>query len=113
MKKIDLFNAIIEEGFDPEVALTALGMMTINLTKKIKNKHMRVKGMFTTELKAKFKKHFHDITDEVYDEALSLWEVMYVYECGIELDGVGGGKSQTFRELLKEELDNQPTEDKV
>tara|TARA_R110002020_G_scaffold49811_1_gene141488 strand:+ start:982 stop:1293 length:312 start_codon:yes stop_codon:yes gene_type:complete len=101
MTREKLFTAMIEEEFSVEVALAAINMLTLNLNKKMKKRHF-IKGKYTEELEAKFKKHFHEISDEARAEAISLWKAVHFYEISHTLTGLGGRDNMTFREIIAE-----------
>jgi len=101
MKYPKLFDAIKSEGFSEEVALVATMMCLLNCTKKVKNKHMAKSGSFEKELLETFEKAFFEQSYDVVEEAISIWRVMYDWEVGQTLNGLGGCEKKTIRQLLE------------
>jgi len=95
------FNDIIKEGFSNEVALLTVVLYSMNVTKKMKNRHIKA-GVFTEELLTKFKEAMWEEDEMLVNEAICIWEVLYDHHLCQTFQGMGGCKYKTIRELMAE-----------
>jgi hypothetical protein len=101
-----IYNALNSE-FGFFVASIVCGMLHIHYTKEITLQHLEEAGLFAKELEREFKQEFHQLihnsnnAKSAYELALQCWRVAYDWETRQTLQGLGGCKSKTFKELLE------------
>lgn len=105
-KYVAVYNALNSE-FGFFIASIVCGMLHIHLSKEITLQHLEESGLFTKELEEDFREKFYRITNSsdnakaAYDLALECWRVSYDWQVRQSLQGMGGCKAKTFKELIK------------
>ena len=89
-----IFSAICLE-FPDNIALAAVQIYSLNLVLKPINN-------FEKKILKKAKKLLWELADEDFDLAVKIWKVIYTWECRQSLQGMGGCKAKTFKQLLAE-----------
>lgn len=100
MNPIPLFNQVKKE-FGEKTAIIVSCMYAVHLCKPIKKKHLKSGGLFSDELIDLFRKRFYELDELKLEFCIKIWSCIYDWEVGQSLDGFGGCKSKTFKELLK------------
>lgn len=97
----NIYDAILEEYEDAELALMVTQIYTINLTTKIKKKHLIVSGSFTEKVKKKAIKLLWEYDQDKVTLAIGLWDCIYDWELKQSLGGLGGCVKRSFKEIHK------------
>ncbi len=100
MKYTTTFNDIVNEGFSNEVAVLAIILLSMNISKNVKNRHLKKHGLYAEGLVKAFKDLMWDEDPERIKEAISIWEVLHDYDTCRELQGLGGCEFKTIHELI-------------
>lgn len=93
----------ISSEFGSYIASIVCGMVEIHLSKTIQYEHLVNIGSFTCELEYEFGRVFYTVAQvdpDIYSLALKCWSVLYGYEIGLSLGGLGGCRYKSLRELI-------------
>jgi hypothetical protein len=102
MRYIDIFKQLAIEGFSEEVALSVIQVVTINITKPIKNKHLYGDRDYTAEIINNARTLLHGLPVEKFEEVIALWNCVSEWETRMIMQGIGGCEVKTFKQLLEE-----------
>jgi hypothetical protein len=89
-----IFNAIKSE-YPENIALSAIQIYSLNLALKPSNN-------FETKIIKKAKKLLWEMSDSDFDLAVKIWKAIYSWQCCQSLQGLGGCKAKTFKQILTE-----------
>lgn len=87
-----IFSAICLE-FPDHIALAATQIYSLNLVLKPSNN-------FEKKIIKKAKKLLWEMSDSDFDLAVKIWKAIYPWDCSQSLQGMGGCKVKTFKQLL-------------
>jgi hypothetical protein len=96
----DIFDQVRKEFGDEELALMVAIALCINLTTKPKRKDLTIKGRFSERVEKRIKETLWKHDKDKLEQALSIYRVLYDFEISNALDGLGGCKKKTLKELL-------------
>lgn len=99
MNPIPIFNQVKKE-FDEETAIIVSAMYCVHLCKKPKKRHFKKIGTFTSELTNLFNERFHGLKKGRLELCIKIWNCIHDWEVSQSLNGLGGSKKETFKELL-------------
>lgn len=102
MKYSNLYKQLRNENFSEIASISAIQILTINITMEIKVKDMKESGRFTNRLKKKSRNILWEITDDEFEISWKLYECFHEFEISNSLYGLGGCVRKTFTELMKE-----------
>jgi hypothetical protein len=102
MKYIDVYKQLIIEGFSEEVSLGVIQALTINMSKKIKKKHLTKESNYTAEIIDSIHSVLFMVDNEDVELIINLWECSHDWSICNSMQGLGGCTSSTFTELLLE-----------
>jgi hypothetical protein len=102
MKYIDIFKQLISEGFSEEVALSVVQVITINIIKPIKKKHLSGDRDYASEIISDAKLLLWKLPIETFTEIITLCSCISEWETRMSIQGIGGCKVKTFKQLLDE-----------
>jgi len=91
-----IFSAIKLE-YPENIALAAMQIYTLNLSLK-----PRLEGKFEEKIIKKAKKVLWQVSDSDFDLAVKIWKAIYSWQCCQSLQGLGGCKAKTFKQILTE-----------
>jgi hypothetical protein len=89
-----IFSAICLE-FPENIALSAIQIYSLNLALKPSNN-------FEAKIVKKAKKLLWEMSDSDFDLAVKIWKAIYSWQCCQSLQGLGGCKAKTFKQILTE-----------
>jgi len=89
-----IFNAIKSE-YPENIALSAIQIYSLNLVLKPSNN-------FEAKIVKKAKKLLWEMSDSDFDLAVKIWKAIYSWQCCQSLQGLGGCKAKTFKQILTE-----------
>ena len=101
MKYSDVYNAVSLE-YGNECALTVCQILAIGMATKVKRKDLECKGRYAKRIDKKVRNALWETDDEVLDLALKCWHVVHDWTIGIDMEGLGGCKRKTIKELVDE-----------
>jgi len=104
----ELFNEVKEE-YGESIALGVVCILTINLTKTVENRHIELAnlGSFTSEIIDEFKLFALGIfKEEEVETIINIWHKTHTWIIQKELDGMGGAKAVSIKELMNETVRN-------
>jgi len=101
MDYIDLFNTLKNEGFGEDLALLTTVATAAKLVLTPTQSEMQKKGAFKKRIEKVVAQTLWQHPKHI-DNVLKIQDVLYDYEVLKSLDGLGGAKSKTILELLKE-----------
>jgi hypothetical protein len=91
MFSVILFNEVLDCTHDVEIALTVVQMHLLNVTKRLKARHITTNGLFTKELIARFKQEFGSFLDTIkLEKAISIWMAEHTWDIHRSMGGLGG-----------------------
>jgi len=100
MKFIRVYKQLISEGFSEEVSLGVIQLLTINLVKPIKKKHLTKERDYSQEIIDTYKELSFELLDEDVKLTIKLWQSYTDWDISNSLSGMGGCQAKTFKELL-------------
>jgi hypothetical protein len=89
-----IFSAICLD-FPDHIALAAVQIYSLNLALKPSNN-------FETKIIKKAKKLLWEMSDSDFNLAVKIWKAIYSWQCCQSLQGLGGCKAKTFKQILTE-----------
>lgn len=98
MNHFKIFNAISEE-LGPQVALHAVQIMSINLTIDWTDEFI---DNPTTVIKQKAKELLWELSESDFEFSFKVYQCIHDWDCRQVLQGLGGCKPKTFKELLED-----------
>ncbi len=104
MNFIKVFKEI-KKDFGEDVAIITSIILAINYSKKIKPKHLQGKGLFAEEVIKKAKTVLYSIDPEIVNTAITCWKCTPEFITTNDLEGLGGCKKKSFKQLVTEYAD--------
>jgi hypothetical protein len=89
-----IFSAIKLE-YPENIALAVIQIYSLNLALKPSNN-------FETKIIKKAKKLLWEMSDSDFNLAVKIWKAIYSWQCCQSLQGLGGCKAKTFKQILTE-----------
>lgn len=89
-----IFSAICLE-FPDNIALAAVQVYSLNMV-------LKPSDNFEAKIIKKAKKLLWEMSDSDFDLAIKIWKAIYSWQCRQSLQGLGGCKAKTFKQLLAE-----------
>jgi hypothetical protein len=102
MRYIDIFKQLTTEGFSEEVALSVIQVVTINITKPIKKRHLYGDRNYADEIINDAQTLLYGLPVETFEKVIALWNCISEWETRIIMQGIGGCEVKTFKQLLEE-----------
>ena len=97
----DIFTNVMAEFDDEELALIVVQIVTLNIAKKYKSRHIE-KSSYTKELLNKVAKVLWGYDADKLALGIAIWEVYHIFDARMSLDGSGGCEKTTIKKLLDE-----------
>lgn len=94
---------VVRKEFGETVAVRAVAIVSVQLTQKTKLTDLQIPGNFTARLKRKARKLLWQCADAEFDTAFEVAMALYDYEARASLQGLGGCKAATLKEILKKQ----------
>jgi len=98
MDYVETFNAVRSE-FDEEMAILVTTALTINLTRNPSIEELSEKGLYTERVEEIIKQNLWEHADKV-ELVIKIWDALYDYQTRISLEGLGGCKVKTIKEII-------------
>lgn len=96
-----LYDAVVSEFEDTELALMVVQAVTVNLTTEVLEEDFTTKNSFGTRVEDKVRKLLWSYPQHKVDLAIRLWECYHSWDIGKGCAGLGGCVERTFKELLE------------
>jgi len=107
MKNQEIFS-IIRNEFTEEIAVNATILILINKTLMPYNEEMVNNGLYVERLKSQYVNVLWQLDKEKQDLCMKIWDVWHIFEIGHDMDGLGGCKKKTLKELIGIEQVDEP-----
>jgi hypothetical protein len=95
-----LFNIIKKEGFDEELALLTTIAQALLVSMPVEGEDMIVKGRFQLRMEELIRSTLWEHHDRI-EEVITLGSVLYEYDVRTSMDGIGGCKKTTLKDLYE------------
>jgi hypothetical protein len=102
MKSSDVLEQLLNEQFSFGVITVAMFAREVNRTKPVEIEHLDNDGSYENEIVDHVKDVMWAEDGLDVEMGIDVWKVLYDYEIMIALDGLGGCKRKSIRELLEE-----------
>jgi len=79
--------------------MSAVLIYLLNVTKKIKNRHVTIPGKYTEELRDQARQVLLPITENQFAQAWRLYGTFNTYTTRRDMDGIGGCTQLSMRDL--------------
>ena len=96
-----LYDAVVSEFNDTELALMVVQVVTVNLTTEISEDDLCITGQLASKIEDKVRKLLWQSPQHKVDLAIRLWKCYYSWEVGRTCAGIGGCVERTFKDLLE------------
>jgi hypothetical protein len=97
-----LYDTVVSEFEDTELALMVVQALTVNLTTEVLEEDFIAKGIYSTRVEDKVRKLLWSYPQHKVDLAIRLWECYHSWTIGRSFAGLGGCVERTFKELLED-----------
>jgi hypothetical protein len=95
-----LFNTIRKEGFDEELALLTVVAQALHISMPVEEEDMKIKGRFQLRMEELIQSTLWEHHARV-EEVLTLESSLYDYNLRISMDGLGGCKKASLKDLYE------------
>lgn len=103
MDYVKVFNEV-KEAFDQDTAVVVVVALTLNLSKKVKGRHILKVGSFSEELDAKTRDVLWELSIEEVNKAIEIRNCIYDWDLSQSLDGLGGSRKKSLKEIYDERI---------